>query len=104
MTRLVAPQVSFNFGSPRGWSYVSGGVGVATVTGRFQGRAELIDLEQQSGALLAYNVGAGARWFFLPRVAFTFDLRFHRYGAGGDGDAGTPSGSVGSASVGVSFR
>src|SRR5215204_3456392 len=31
VTRLVAPQVSFNFGSPRGWSYVSGGVGVATV-------------------------------------------------------------------------
>ena len=104
VTRLVAPQVSFNFGSPRGWSYVSGGVGFATMTGRFEDRAGLIDLEQGSGALLAYNVGAGARWFFLPRVAFTFDLRWHRYGAGGEGDAGTPAGSVGSASVGLSFR
>ena len=104
LTRLVAPQVSFNFGSPRGWSYISGGVGVATVTGRFEGRAGLVDLEQSSGALMAYNIGAGARWFFLPRTAFSFDLRFHRYGAGGEGDVLTPSGSVGSASVGVSFR
>jgi hypothetical protein len=102
--RLVAPQVSFNFGGPRGWSYVSGGVGVATISGRLTGRAGLIDLEQDSGALMAFNVGAGARWFFLSRMAFTFDLRFHRYGAGGDEDAPTPAGTVGSASVGLSFR
>lgn len=102
--RLVAPQVSFNFGGPRGWSYISGGVGIATISGRLTGRAGLIDLEQDSGALMAFNVGAGARWFFLSRMAFTFDLRFHRYGAGGDEDAPTPAGTVGSASVGVSFR
>jgi hypothetical protein len=104
VARLVAPQVSFNFGGPRGWSYVSGGVGVATLSGRLQGRAGLIDLEQDSGALMAFNIGAGARWFFLSRVAFTFDLRFHRYGAGGEEDAPTPAGTIGSASVGVSFR
>jgi hypothetical protein len=104
VARMVAPQVSFNFGSPRGWSYVSGGVGVASLTGRFQGPAGEIDLENDSGALMAYNFGAGARWFFLSRVAFTFDLRFHRYSAGGEGEARTPAGMVGSASVGVSFR
>ncbi len=104
VARLVAPQVSFNFGGPRGWSYVSGGVGVATISGRLADRVGLIDLEQDSGALMAFNVGAGARWFFLSRMAFTFDLRFHRYGAGGDEDAPTPAGTVGSASVGLSFR
>jgi hypothetical protein len=104
VARLVAPQVSFNFGGPRGWSYVSGGVGVATISGRLAGPAGLIDLEQDSGALMAFNVGAGARWFFLSRMAFTFDLRFHRYGSGGEGDVRTPPGTVGSASVGVSFR
>ena len=104
VARLVAPQVSLNFGSPRGWSYISGGVGVATVAGRLRGRAGVIDLETDSGALMAFNIGAGARWFFLSRMAFTFDLRFHRYGAGGEADAPTPAGTVGSASVGVSFR
>ena len=104
VVRLVAPQVSINFGGARGWSYVSGGVGLATLTGRLQGPAGLIDLEQGSGALMAFNVGAGARWFFLSRMAFTFDLRFHRYGAGGEDDAPTPAGTVGTASVGVSFR
>ena len=104
VVQLVAPQVSVNFGSPRGWSYLSGGVGLATVTGRFQDRLGLVDLERGSGALMAFNVGAGARWFFLSRMAFTFDLRFHRYSAGGEADARTPAGTVGSASVGVSFR
>ena len=104
VSRLFAPQVSINFGSPRGWSYVSGGVGLSTLTGRLQGPAGAVNLERASGALTTFNVGGGARWFFLSRMAFSLDLRFHRYGAGGEGDFSTPPGTVGSASVGLSFR
>ena len=105
--RVLAPQLSFNFGTSRGWSYVSGGVGVAQVSGR---RAPVEPGEapasRGSGPLPALNVGGGARWFFTPRVAFTFDLRLHRVGAQEPdvGTPGTPASMLGAASVGLSFK
>ena len=37
--RTLAPQVSFNFGGRDGWSYLSGGIGLATLTAEKAGTA-----------------------------------------------------------------
>jgi len=77
----VAPQVSLNFGTGNGWSYISGGLGRATwsIVPEGQGRGPA-DLER----LGTRNYGAGARWFVRPHLAFTFDVRFYEI------DPGTP--------------
>jgi hypothetical protein len=74
----VSPQVSFNFGSSEGWSYVSGGLGWS----RFG-----VELEQTgtSGGVDAesdprrktINYGGGARWFTRKHLAVSIDLRFY---------------------------
>ena len=71
--RGIAPQVSLNFGSSRGWSYIGGGLGFSQLKA---GRAES-DLAY-SPQLLTLNVGGGARWFISEHVAFTFDGRYYR--------------------------
>lgn len=68
----VAPQVSFNFGTRDGWSYLSAGGGPS----RF--RASGPTLDARSSGVPTINVGGGARWFVRPHVAVGFDLRFHR--------------------------
>jgi hypothetical protein len=104
--RIVAPQVSFNFGTARGWSYLSGGVGVGQLRGHAPAGAGVEAASRGSGPILAVNAGGGARWFVAPRLAFSVDLRLHRVGARGpDGGApGTPATVLGSASVGLSFK
>ena len=103
--RVFSPQVSFNFGGAQGWSYISGGPGVAQVRGR------LIDpnggeaASRSSGSLLALHVGGGARWFVTPHMAVTFDVRFHRLGSGtGDDGITTGTATLIAASVGVSLK
>ena len=105
--RTVTPQVSLNFGTSRGWSYLSGGLGLAQVRGRYA--PEALDGEarvRSSGAFASVNAGGGARWFIRPRLAITFDLRMHRLGArsGNDGAPPTPASFHGSAAAGLSFR
>lgn len=105
--RLLAPQVSFNFGSRNGWSYVSAGVGTGQVDtdlrGVSAGRAS-------SGSVRSLNAGGGARWFLTGHVGVGFDLRFHRLAAAEPrGDtaapaAGTPQATLMTASVGVSIK
>jgi hypothetical protein len=73
----VSPQVSLNFGSRRGWSYVSAGIGLAA----FTVEREAAPVASPDGRLRTLNYGGGARWFARERLAFTFDLRFHRFGA-----------------------
>lgn len=90
----LAPQLSFNFGTRSGWSYLSAGYG----GGEVRSRAE--DGPAESGRVGALNIGGGARWFLSPHVAFGFDLRFHRLGAGGT----TPAAKVMAASIGLSLR
>jgi hypothetical protein len=81
-TRIKAfsPQVSLNFGSRRGYSYVSAGIGTMT---RAIDDTEGLLLAAATGDTRArtLNYGGGARWFAGSRLAFTFDLRFYRVAA-----------------------
>ena len=99
----VAPQVSFNFGSRAGWSYLSAGIGRAKLTTRASAfgttPARLLD----TGTRSTINFGGGARWFTKARLAFSFDVRFHMMGAG-SGDTPAPGATVLAASVGLSLR
>lgn len=72
----VVPQLSLNFGTNRGWSYVGAGAGLSRLQA---GRADAA--LTPSPALLTLNLGGGARWFVSERVAFTFDVRFYKVGA-----------------------
>ena len=68
------PQLSFNFGTGDGWSYISGGIGKATWSTIPDGRAAIPgDAER----LTTINYGGGARWFARRHLAFHVDVRFH---------------------------
>jgi hypothetical protein len=70
----LAPQVSFNFGSSKGWSYLSGGISASRWSIVPAGSAPLpVDDER----LKTINYGGGARWFAKKHLAFTFDVRFY---------------------------
>jgi hypothetical protein len=70
----LAPQLSFNFGTGNGWSYLSGGVSAATWSTVPDGLDPLPpDLER----LRTINYGGGARWFIKSHLAFSLDVRFY---------------------------
>ena len=95
--QMIAPQVSANFGSRDGWSYLSAGVGTASITTE---AADVMPGRQESGRLRSVNFGGGARWFIRPRLAIGFDLRAHRIAAG----SATPKTALFAVSAGLSFR
>ncbi len=112
-TRFTAfvPQVSLNFGTSRGWSYLGGGY---AWTRRSTGD---VDADVADGTrLMGLHYGGGARWFISPHVAFSFDLRFYRLPE--QAAEGTTTGGTGSlafvpfqpqsrlflASAGISFK
>jgi hypothetical protein len=74
---VISPQISLNFGSRRGFSYVSGGIGRA----RFTTELESSPVGEATGNPRAINYGGGARWFAKEHLAFTFDLRWYRIDA-----------------------
>src|SRR5688572_20803358 len=76
---IVAPQLSFNFGTSDGWSYLSLGAGPARMNA------------EETGSSTAINAGGGARWFFKRHLAVSFDLRLYRIAADGDIMGGLPS-------------
>jgi hypothetical protein len=93
--RTVAPQISFNFGTTNGWSYLSAGAGRAwmrTTAEQLAGTAE-----RKSDGIAAVNFGGGARWFLTSRLGVGFDLRWHRL-------ASTPKEMLLSASAGFSIH
>lgn len=66
--RVVLPQISINFGTGRGWSYLSTGAGSARVKAT-------ADSDVVTTSRLAVSVGGGARWFLTGHVGVGFDLR-----------------------------
>ena len=69
---ILAPQLSFNFGSADGWSYLSAGAGTAHVKAG------------ETASSSAINAGGGARWFIRRHIAVGFDLRWHKIAADGE--------------------
>jgi len=69
-----SPQLSFNFGTGHGWSYLSGGLGTSVWAlvpdGSEKGPP---DVER----LKTLNYGGGARWFVKPHLAFSLDVRIY---------------------------
>ena len=103
---VIAPQVSFNFGTREGWSYLSGGYGAGRMYELGLGDRRWVlspagsTLVRDDGRAAAINYGGGARWFIRDRVAVGLDLRFHRFAALGT----RPSTKFVVASVGLSVR
>jgi hypothetical protein len=69
----IAPQLSFNFGSAAGWSYLSGGLGSA----RLELRTPDTPPDTVWPRRKTINYGGGGRWFIRDRMAVTFDVRFY---------------------------
>ena len=86
---ILAPQLSFNFGSSEGWSYLSAGAGTARVNAG------------ETASSSAINAGGGARWFIRRHIAVGFDLRWHKIAADG---ATMDASTLFAASVGFSVK
>lgn len=98
----ISPQVSLNFGTGRGWSYLTGGLGWASF--RIERQAAPVgDAESRPRVL---NYGGGARWFAREHVAFAVDLRFYAVGAqlAATGRPAYPSMTLMVFSAGVAFK
>ena len=97
----IAPQLSFNFGSHEGWSYLSGGYGAATTHAEVSVPASAgVESGSRNRHASALNVGGGARWFLQEHFAVGFDVRFHRLLATG----AAPRTQIVGLSVGLSVR
>jgi hypothetical protein len=99
-----SPQLSFNFGNGRGWSYLSGGLGrsnwAIVPVGLEKGPA---DLE----VLKTLNYGGGARWFARPHLAFSLDVRIYVISPGTpyfEGAAGGPRTNLLVIGAGISVK
>ena len=75
--RTIAPQISLNFGTTDGWSYLSAGAGITEVRAR---TIDVVEASRNSGSLLTINAGGGARWFVKRRLGVGFDVRLYRLG------------------------
>ena len=99
--RGIVPQLSLNFGSSRGWSYLGAGLGLSQLTVR-RPDSEL----PSSPQLLTINLGGGARWFVTEHVAFTLDGRYYRLASKPlEGDyLGNPTVTMFVLSAGISLK
>ncbi len=67
-------QLSLNFGTGHGWSYLSGGVGRSHWSVHPAGQPETA-ADRES--LPTINYGGGARWFAKKHLAFSLDVRVY---------------------------
>jgi hypothetical protein len=70
----LAPQISLNFGTGAGWSYLSGGVSTSKWSIVPDTSSPLAPDEE---AIKTLDYGGGARWFARPHLAFSFDVRIY---------------------------
>ena len=96
--RVFSSQVSFNFGSGHGWSYVSGGIGRSQWSIRPAGQAET---SADTESLPTTNYGGGARWFAKKHLAFSLDIRIYEIQPGSTGSPRTRLFTVG---AGISLK
>ena len=99
----AAPQLSFNFGTGDGWSYLSGGIGLSQWSLIPSGREPWpSDIER----LKTINYGGGARWFAKSHLAFSFDVRFYAINPGPPylGHEGSPRTTLMIIGAGVSIK
>jgi hypothetical protein len=75
----IAPEISFNFGTGDGWSYISGGIGPGVWSVEAEGGP---DLDANHERLKTINYGGGARWFIKRHIAFSVDARFYAINPG----------------------
>jgi hypothetical protein len=101
--RSLGAQLSLNFGSGNGWSYLSGGIGRSNLSIVPDGR-EPLDTDNE--VLKTVNYGGGARWFAKPHLAFSFDVRFYALNPGTPsfGFPGSPRMRFLSSGAGVSLK
>jgi len=100
----AAPQLSFNFGSGHGWSYLSGGIGYSRWSLVPDGSASI---PPDTERLKTINYGGGARWFVRPHLAFSFDARFYAINPGtpyNDFTAGSPRTTLFIVGAGISVK
>jgi len=100
----ASPQISFNFGSGNGWSYLSGGLGPSQWSLIPDGRDEPFPSDTER--LKTLNYGGGARWFAKPHLAFSFDFRFYAITGGTPylGYPGSPRTTLLIIGAGASFK
>lgn len=91
----LAPQVSLNFGTANGWSYLSAGLGRAWIETALERDTGTVRTE--SAGLNAQNFGGGARWLLTSHIGVGFDVRFFRV-------SGPPRTTLVAAAVGVCLR
>jgi len=75
----LGAQLSLNFGSGTGWSYLSGGIGRSNWSIVPDGNKLLAGDEE---VLKTINYGGGARWFAKSHLAFSFDVRLYAINPG----------------------
>jgi hypothetical protein len=75
----IGPELSFNFGTGTGWSYLSGGINAAhwSVIPKLPDGTDAPPQPPDEERLKTITYGGGARWFARPHVAFSFDVRFY---------------------------
>ena len=71
---FLGPELSLNFGTGAGWSYLSAGIATSQWSIVPDGTVSLPPDEER---LKTLTYGGGARWFAKPHVAFSFDVRFY---------------------------
>jgi hypothetical protein len=84
----ASPQLSFNFGTGNGWSYLSAGIG--------RSQWSLHPMLEPTGladaeVLTTFNYGGGARWFIKRHLAFSFDVRLYEVESGSSFGTNPPS-------------
>ena len=70
----LAPQLSLNFGTGAGWSYLSGGIAASKWSVVPNSSVPLLPDDER---LKTIDYGGGARWFAKPHLAFSLDVRFY---------------------------
>jgi len=101
--RTFDGQLSLNFGTGHGWSYLSGGLGRSMWSVHPAGSAETgADTE----SLPTANYGGGARWFAKKHLAFSLDVRIYEIQPGSSiaGRPGSPRTRLFVVGAGISLK